>query len=421
MTLNEEEIGTRVARFTEAQPAASMPDAASIVRTGMRRRRRRRFAMAAAVVTVMAGLGGGLSMLPGRPTVEFASPSEAGDSAALQPQPTDGAGPCLSTRQSSPPITASGWSTLPRAPVAGSAPPAVATVRGLIVLGEGQRGQPAAARLDIGSSTWTCLPAPPLTLTEGTAAAAGDGAVYVWNGTKGGAAAFDEVTGRWRTLPQVPLSPRRNPHLVWTENRLIAWGGVVGEWLTGLADGALYDPTTDTWEVLPDAPVTLTHADALWTGEQLVVFGVALGRDNHAATDTAVGAAFDPTTRSWRLLAESPLSPQAASAAWVDGRLLAWDYLLEAASYDFRTDTWTPLPQLPLQTGECFPNSKVVDGQLLAWYCTQAALFDGRAATWQSINVPEEVGGTIVSDGHTAVIIGAPDPAGAQGAWTFTP
>jgi hypothetical protein len=232
---------------------------------------------------------------------------------------------------------------------------------------------------------------------------------------------FDEVTGRWRTLPPVPLSQRRNPHAVWTQDQLIVWGGVVGEWRTGLADGALYDPTTGAWEVLPDAPVTLTHADAFWAGEQMVVFGAALGRDNHAATDTAVGAAFDPTTRSWRLLAESPLSPQAASAAWVDGRLLAWDYLLQAASYDFRTDTWTPLPQLPLQAGECYPDSAVVDGRLLAWYCAQAALFDGRTATWQAVDVPEEVGGTILSDGHKGVIIGAPGPDGAEGAWAFEP
>ena len=48
----------------------------------------------------------------------------------------------------------------------------------------------------------------------------------------------------------------------------------------------------------------------------MIVFGAALHGGNVPETETAIGAAYDPSTDRWRRLPDSPLSPQASTAAW---------------------------------------------------------------------------------------------------------
>lgn len=46
-----------------------------------------------------------------------------------------------------------------------------------------------------------------------------------------------------------PLTPRRDHQEAWTGEEMLIVGG------DGPRDGAAYDPTTDTWRSLPDTPI----------------------------------------------------------------------------------------------------------------------------------------------------------------------
>lgn len=67
--------------------------------------------------------------------------------------------------------------------------------------------------------------------------------------------------GRWRTVAAAPLSGRFLPAAAWTGTEMLVWGGAgcqgacSGPGIRAHADGAAYDPTTDTWRPLPPSPL----------------------------------------------------------------------------------------------------------------------------------------------------------------------
>ena len=117
----------------------------------------------------------------------------------------------------------------------------------------------------------------------------------------------------------------------------------------------------------------------------MIVFGAALHGGNDPETPTAIGAAYDPETDSWRKLPDSELSPQASTAAWNGSELIAWDYLNDSAAYDPATDTWRPLPRIPLHEYECSPESVGVDGFVLGDYCGLLTLYEPVEDAWSDI------------------------------------
>lgn len=406
------DLEQRLTRFTGRQPVPPLPDVEEILRRAHRRKIARVAASCSAALALAVVAVVGLTLLPTQ-QVEFAAPGgERADGAAAP-------GPC---RPESPAARAvpSPWSAAPAPPLTLSAPTAVWTSEGLLVLGAGQGGRPAAALYQPDAGTWRCVAAPPANLHEDAAVVWTGQEAIVWNGEPGGGAVWNASTGTWRALPPAPLEGRSRPLAVWTGDRMIAWGGVNGPH-QARTDGAAYDPTTDAWTPLPDAPLGLSHAEVVWTGQEMIVFGARLGRNNVADTESAVGAAYDPSARHWRLLAPSPLSPQASSAVWLDGRLIAWDYLLQAAAYDSGTDTWTELESLPLGDQECPPASVVVAGRMFAWYCTQAATYDPSAETWAPISVPADAGGTLVEANGHVILVGTPGESGKPGTWIWAP
>jgi hypothetical protein len=86
--------------------------------------------------------------------------------------------------------------------------------------------------------------------------------------------------------------------------------------------GAAYDPSTDTWRKLPAAPIAPRRSHvAVWTGSEMVIWGGAdtLGR----ALDD--GAAYDVGSNSWRRLPQGPLQAREnMGAVWTGHDVLIW-------------------------------------------------------------------------------------------------
>jgi hypothetical protein len=131
--------------------------------------------------------------------------------------------------------------------------------------------------------------------------------------------AYNPETRQWRHIAAAPIVARGGAAVVWTGTKMLVWGG---KSLTGAEshavfnDGAAYDPTRDSWQVIPPAPLTpRVQSLAAWTGKELVVVD---GQDVCAATKQLGpcdgshqralfdGAAYNPTTDTWRKLPDSP-------------------------------------------------------------------------------------------------------------------
>jgi hypothetical protein len=143
-------------------------------------------------------------------------------------------------------------------------------------------------------------------------------------------AAFDLATGVWRVIAPAPLRPRFAATAVWTGTEMIVWGGFVDEDVR-THDGAAYNPTSDSWRMLPATPFSMGSGNTLtpmvWTGDEAIV------------TTEAATAAYDPVTDSWRRLDHivgfaKPIWTGDA-IVWVSDNLTRWDP---------ETDTWTTVP-----------------------------------------------------------------------------
>jgi N-acetylneuraminic acid mutarotase len=137
--------------------------------------------------------------------------------------------------------------------------------------------RPGAAPLLRRSSSEGGLPEPVWTGTE----------LVVWStttdqagrSTGNTASAYNPGTGRWRTLPPAPITPRRLAATVWAGDRLLVWGGIRnlrGDRLAYPGDGAAYDPRRDRWQRLARAPVPgRAWPLTAWTGDRVIFIGGA--------------------------------------------------------------------------------------------------------------------------------------------------
>ena len=242
-------------------------------------------------------------------------------------------------------------------------------------------------QFDAATRTWSALPPAPSSGAYWRAVWTGSEAIFFDVATEGrlGGLAYDPASATWRSVSVAPISARRPAALVWTGAEVIVWGGGRPS-SDAPKQGAAYDPLADTWRRIADAPTGLNLASGMWTGEEMLVFGSLLDRRNRAATKFSVGAAYDPVADAWRKLPRSNLSPQATSAVWLGGRMVAWDYEVRSQEYDPVSNTWTSTMKMPFRFDECYPDSVVVRDLVFAFFCGRAALYDVDTHTWAQLH-----------------------------------
>jgi hypothetical protein len=321
-----------------------------------------------------------------------------------------------------------GWSALPSPPFTRARAVSVWTGHELFYWGGesnfGDEQHADGAVYDPGSKSWRRLPAAPIGARASAGAAWTGTEVVVWGGwgtgPKGDGAAYEPASDAWRPLPQAPIEARVPVAAVWTGSELIVWGDVSRQ--AEDVDGAAYDPASDRWRRLPPAPFALNGANAVWTGKEMIVYGALLDGNNWSSTKHARGIAYDPATDAWREIAAGALSPQASTVVWTGAEMLAWDYELQAAAYDPSSDTWREVPDLPLDFSECYPQSALGDGVVLAWHCGRAAVLDLARETWRVTATPrDDIFARPVSAGQVFLFAGASHESEANGAWAYRP
>ncbi|MFP5308067.1 MAG: hypothetical protein ACLGIR_00635 [Actinomycetes bacterium] len=150
--------------------------------------------------------------------------------------------------------------------------------------------------------------------------------------------AWAPATGDWTVVPPAPLAPRLASSAVWTGAEVVVWGGLEPPTTDaagtsrqpGLADGAALDPTTGTWRPIADAPIAgRGEHGAVWNGHRMVVFAggsAAAGYESEGfLTETFDDAAvYDPTTDAWATIASPGLRGPVVAAVWTGSEVVTW-------------------------------------------------------------------------------------------------
>jgi hypothetical protein len=295
-----------------------------------------------------------------------------------------------------------GWSELPPPPEVRSGAATAWTGSELLVwggyeyVGGNEDPEDGGFAFDARTRTWSELPPAPLDGRSDPAFSWTGRELLVWGGWDGGfrnvpyfddGAAFDPIAGTWRMLAPAPIDAR-SAFSVWTGEEMIVWGST--ERADRRLDGAAYDPIANAWRSIADGPIDITDGSAVWTGDEMIVFGAALDGNNHADTETAVAAAYDPEADGWRELPPSDLSPQAMTAEWLGGELIAWDYDQASAAYDPVADAWQSVPDVPLRFSECRPVTVATSKMVFGEFCGGTVVFSPEERAWHRapIGVP---------------------------------
>jgi N-acetylneuraminic acid mutarotase len=165
---------------------------------------------------------------------------------------------------------------------------------------------------------------------------------------------YDPVTDRWRVMSQDGAPSGRWGHAaVWTGTEMIVWGGRSSFSPSAHhRDGAIYDPRADRWRPMSmeGAPEGRSQMAAVWTGEEMIVWGG--WSDGGKCYST--GAAYNPRSDQWRALPiDGAPEPRIEPAAvWTGREMIVWGGLREGerhstatgARYNPETQKWTSLP-----------------------------------------------------------------------------
>jgi hypothetical protein len=128
---------------------------------------------------------------------------------------------------------------------------------------------------------------------------------------------YDPATNSWTAISANATAGDRATHTaVWTGSAMVIFGGYGDDLFTPVAGGAVFNPATSTWTALPSTnqPAARTHATAVWTGSQMIVFG---GQGAGFAKLNS-GGAFDPVSNTWAPLPTTgaPSGRFAHTATW---------------------------------------------------------------------------------------------------------
>lgn len=153
-------------------------------------------------------------------------------------------------------------------------------------------------------------------------------------------------------LPQSPLDRRQDHGLVWSGEEVLVWGGHGSNQHEPFPDGAAYSPTTGSWRLLAENDLKpRTRHSTVMVGERMLVWGGFTSThsgdpDGHLARD---GALYDPEQDSWEPIAQAPQGRSSARGVVAGEHVVFAGGHSERRQNDFlvysvEEDTWRTIP-----------------------------------------------------------------------------
>lgn len=134
---------------------------------------------------------------------------------------------------------------------------------------------------------------------------------------------------------------------VWTGQELLIWGGDIGQGIPS-SNGSAYSPTTDQWRILSplNAPSARSGHSAIWTGSEMILWG---GATTGGYLNT--GGRLDPSNQNWSALPTTgaPAGRQGQVALWTGSQMIVWGglngsgLLADGFLFDPATSQWSAI------------------------------------------------------------------------------
>jgi hypothetical protein len=153
-------------------------------------------------------------------------------------------------------------------------------------------------------------------------------------------------------------SARTGHTAVWTGQEMLVWGGGVGAGFYSGA-GGIYQPQLDQWTAIStiDAPAARSGHGAVWSGTEMILWG-----GFSTAGYLGTGGRFTPGTQQWNAMSDTsaPTARDGHTAIWTGSRLVIWGgrnstgLLSDGALYNPVANTWAALASAnppPARTG----------------------------------------------------------------------
>lgn len=244
--------------------------------------------------------------------------------------------------------------------------------------------------------------------------------LIVWGGIQGvpvnTGARYNPRTNTWRTLPPSGLAPRAYMPAVWTGTEMLIWSGYDVTQGRLYRDGARFNPTTGVWTPLPvtDAPEANFYHSAVWTGQEMIVWGGSTGipgygryqpagdrwvpmstagapanRYAHNAVWTGTemlvqggwpsrqpGGRYNPVTDSWTLMStrHAPVTGHYSSMVWTGKEAILWGgldenfgYHNDGGRYRPALDRWLPMTTMNVPTARAYHVAEWTGAEMLIW------------------------------------------------------
>src|SRR2546423_370017 len=209
--------------------------------------------------------------------------------------------------------------------------------------------------------------------------------MIVWGGYAGGDNFLDTggkyvpSTDDWTATTTINATSGREFHTaVWSGSEMIVWGGysydgVDHYWNTG----GRYNPGTDGWVATSttNAPVGRESQQAVWTGNEMIVWGGYYydGNDHYLNT----GGRYNPSTNSWAATGttNAPSARAIHKAVWTGSEMIVWGGLASedtpcfdsGGRYDPGTDSWTATSTTNAPSGRYRHTAVWTDREMIVW------------------------------------------------------
>src|SRR5437667_2707449 len=196
--------------------------------------------------------------------------------------------------------------------------------------------------------------------------------MIIWGGFDGSndlntGGRYDPSTDSWTATSTAGAPARRRRHTaVWTGNEMIVWGGCLGCFSACIPTntGGRYNPGTDSWIATSttNAPTARDFHTAVWTGNEMIVWG---GTDVLNIFNT--GGRYNPSSDSWIATSttNAPSDRYSHTALWIDSEMIVWGgagdsgLLNTGGRYCAQSSpTPTPTPTPTPCTGRCSPTPR---------------------------------------------------------------
>ena len=205
--------------------------------------------------------------------------------------------------------------------------------------------------------------------------------IIVWGGTDNNntllntGGRYNPVTNSWSTTSTSNApAPRQSHTAVWTGGEMIVWSG--GDFAGSIFfnTGGRYNPNTDSWTATStaNAPTARSRSAAIWTGNEMVVWGGA-----NASTAFDTGGRYNPSTDIWAATS-TPNVPTGRfnhAAVWTGSELIVWggnniDYtqlFFTGGRYNPSTDSWTPTSTANVPSARLYHSGVWTGDSMIVW------------------------------------------------------